>query len=104
MGKFAEVKKILRNTTVSWYREDKMAWIDFVAHQICQLFEPEPALPLTQALKDIKEAEYQNESGRQAGIREVAEWVEANHWKSELGGVIHIANREWQLKLKEWRI
>ena len=39
MDKIGEVKKILENNTISWYREDKEAWIENVAKEIHQLFE-----------------------------------------------------------------
>jgi len=110
-----------------------------------------PALPLTQALLDIKEAEYQKlkleakdtilagceiicigeqptdliacplsdeeqekcrsrrqyESGRQARIKEVMEWIESHRLSGSLMHPLEYYQFEleqWQAKLKEWRI
>lgn len=36
-----------------------------------------------------------------AGMQKVVEWVEKNHWNSELGRVMHIDILGWQSFLKE---
>ena len=66
MSKIEEVKKILRDRAgdISYgYYQEKIIVFDRniltpIAYQICQLFEPKPTLPLTQALMDIKGAFY----------------------------------------------
>ena len=59
------------------------------------------ACPLSEEEQEKCQSRRQYESGRQAGLREGVKWIESNHWKSELGGTIHINSRDWQAKLKE---
>lgn len=39
MDRIKEVKEILEHNTISWYRDDKEAWVEVVAKLICQRFE-----------------------------------------------------------------
>ena len=42
MDRIEEVKRVLDETIANYEEEWRGEWIDRVAHQICQLFEPKP--------------------------------------------------------------
>lgn len=95
--KIEEVKKILEVNTVSWYRDDKIAWIEVTAKQICQLFESAPRKEMLKAQAEIS---------FKTGIKEVAEWILDHsiitHGKEPSTFTFDMA--KWQAKLEEWGI